>query len=68
MRKKSLFLVSFILTAFALLSGCSENDEPQVTPTPPPAVEEPEVSLTAGEAMLDAVSFTLTSQHAEEVK
>ncbi len=68
MRKKNLFLLSFALVAFVLLGGCTDNDEPENTPAPPPAIEEPEVSLTAGEATLDAVRFTLTSKHAEEVK
>ena len=68
MKKKNLFLLSFALIAFTLLGGCTDNDEPENIPAPPPAIEEPEVSLTAGEATLDAVRFTLTSKHAEEVK
>lgn len=70
MRKMNPFLLSFALVAFALLGGCTDNDEPEniPAPPPPPAIEEPKVSLTAGEVTLNSVSVVLTSEHAEEVK
>lgn len=67
--KKNFFLrLCFAIFAISLLGACSESEDPATPTPPPPPLVEPTVTLTAGEALLDALTFTLSSEQAEEVK
>lgn len=66
MKKTNLLRCLFAMFAVAVLGAC--GDDPEVTPTPPPQADEPVVTLTAGEATIESLSVTISSQHAEEVK
>ncbi len=52
------------LMAFYLLVSCGDNEEPAPTP---PAAEKPAITLIQGEVETHSLSFTLESEHAEEV-
>lgn len=69
MKINNFLRLSFALIAVSLFAACSDNDEPEVKPTPePPVVEKPVVALQAGEADVETLSFLLTSEKAETVK
>ena len=70
MKKNLLFRTLFALTAALFLGACGDDSTETPTPAPPPPApaEKPTVTLTAGEASLDALSVNLVSEHAEQVK
>lgn len=70
MKKNLLFRTLFALTAAFFLCACGDDSTETPTPAPPPPApaEKPTVTLTAGEASLDALSVNLVSEHAEQVK